>query len=179
MRALSLRDGQHMSIEIRRLSIVDGRDVYEMLQKIPSNENGFVNFVNGKNFEEFQQWLHSADENSKQESIMDGWKVPQTTYWCLEDEKPVGYGKVRHFMTDRLLIDGGNVGYAIVPEARNKGLGKRFLALLLTESKKLGIEKALLTIKQENKASVKVALANGGVIDKIENELYYIWIDLR
>ena len=168
-----------MSIEIRRLSIVDGRDVYEMLQKIPSNENGFVNSVNGKNFEEFQQWLHSADENSKQDSIMDGWKVPQTTYWCSEDEKPVGYGKVRHFMTDRLLIDGGNVGYAIVPEARNKGLGKRFLALLLTESKKLGIEKALLTIKQENKASVKVALANGGVIDKIENELYYIWIDLR
>ena len=91
----------------------------------------------------------------------------------------MGYGKIRHFMTDRLLIDGGNVGYAIVPEARNKGLGKRFLALLLTESKKLGIEKALLTIKQENKASVKVALANGGVIDKIENELYYIWIDLR
>lgn len=167
-----------MSIEIRRLSIVDGRDVYEMLQKIPSNENGFVNSVNGKNFEEFQKWLHSADDNSKQESIINGWKVPQTTYWCFEDEKPVGYGKVRHLMTERLLIDGGNVGYAIVPEARNKGLGKRFLALLLDESKKLGVDKALLTIKQENKASVKVALANEGVIDKIENGLYYIWIDL-
>ncbi|MCH5342211.1 MAG: GNAT family N-acetyltransferase [Acetatifactor sp.] len=168
-----------MSIEIRRLSIVDGRDVYEMLQKIPPNENGFVNSANGKNFEEFQQWLHSADDNSKQESIIDGWKVPQTTYWCLEDEKPVGYGKVRHLMTDCLLIEGGNIGYAIIPEARNKGLGKRFLALLLDESKKLGVDKALLTIKQVNKASVKVALANDGVVDKIENGLYYIWIDLR
>lgn len=167
-----------MSVEIRRLSITDGRDIYEMLQKIPPNENGFVNSVHGKSFEEFQKWLYAADDNSKQESIIDGWKVPQTTYWCLQGDKPVGCGKVRHFMTSSLLVEGGNVGYAIVPEARNKGLGKQFLALLLKESKKLGIEDVLLTIKQENKASVRVALANGGVIDKTENDRYYIWIDL-
>lgn len=59
-------------------------------------------------------------------------------------------------MTSSLLVEGGNVGYAIVPEARNKGLGKQFLALLLKESKRLGIEDVLLTIKQENKASVRV-----------------------
>lgn len=168
-----------MSIEIRKLSVDDGRDIYEMLQKLPSDENGFVNSANGKSYDEYKKWLCAADDNSKQKEIIDGWKVPQTTYWLLEDGKPVGYGKIRHFMTERLLIDGGNVGYAIVSEARNRGLGKRFLDLLLGESKKLGIEKALLTIKQENKASVKVALANGGVIDKTENDLYYIWIDLR
>lgn len=167
-----------MGIEIRELSVNDGMDVYEMLQKLPANENGFINSANGKSFEEFQKWLAGAEDSSRQENVIDGWKVPQTTYWLLEDGKPVGYGKVRHFMTDRLLVDGGNVGYAIVPEARNKGLGKRFLALLLRESKELGIEKVLLTIKQENAASVMVALANGGIIEKLDNNVYYIWIDL-
>lgn len=168
-----------MSIEIRKLSVDDGRDIYNMLQKLPANENGFINSVNGKSFEEFQKWLLSADENSRQNGIIDGWKVPSTTYWLLEDKKPVGYGKVRHFMTDKLLADGGNVGYAIVSEARNKGLGKILLTLLLDESKKLGKKKVLFTIRQENQASVKVALANGGVVDKIENNKYYIWIDLN
>lgn len=57
-------------------------------------------------------------------------------------------------------------------------LQKILLARLLDESKRLGIKKALLTIRKENQASVKVALANGGVVDRIENDKYYIWIDL-
>ena len=116
-----------MSLEIKKLSLDDGEDIYQMLQIIPANENGFINSVNGKSYEEYKQWLVSAMQNSVQEGVIDGWKVPQTTYWLYENGKPVGYGKIRHFLTDKLLADGGNVGYAIIPSARNKGLGKSFL----------------------------------------------------
>jgi predicted acetyltransferase len=30
--------------------------------------------------------------------------VPQTTYWLYIDGKPVGYGKLRHYLNESLLI---------------------------------------------------------------------------
>ena len=166
-----------MNIEIKKLSLDNGEDLYQMLQSIPANENGFVNSVNGKSYKEFKEWLLKAMNNSLQKGVLDGWKVPETTYWLYEDGKPVGYGKIRHFLTDKLLADGGNVGYAIIPSERNKGLGKVLLKLLLQESKVLNANRVLLTIREENKASLAVALANGGVVEKTEAGKYYIWIE--
>ena len=166
-----------MNIEIKKLSLDNGEDIYQMLQSIPANENGFVNSVNGKSYKEFKEWLLKAMNNSLQKGVLDGWKVPETTYWLYEDGKPVGYGKIRHFLTDKLLADGGNVGYAIIPSERNKGLGKVLLKLLLQESKVLNANRVLLTIREENKASLAVALANGGVVEKTEAGKYYIWIE--
>lgn len=166
-----------MNIEIKKLSLDNGKDIYQMLQSIPANENGFVNSVNGKSYKEFKEWLLKAMNNSLQKGVLDGWKVPGTTYWLYEDGKPVGYGKIRHFLTDKLLADGGNVGYAIIPSERNKGLGKVLLKLLLQESKVLNVNRVLLTIREENKASLAVALANGGVVEKTEAGKYYIWIE--
>jgi len=165
-------------LEIRKLSVNDGREFYNMLQEIPANENGFINSVAGKSYEEYKVWLKASEENAEKKEIEDGWKVPQTTFWFLEDGKPVGFGKVRHFLTEKLLEEGGNVGYGIRPDARNKGLGKQFVGLLKEECKKLGMEKMLLTIRKTNVASRQVALANGGRIEKENEERYYIWIDL-
>lgn len=167
-----------MCIEIKKLSIQDGRDIYDMLQELPADENGFINSVNGKTYDEYQSWLKGAAKNSEQTGLIDGWKVPTTIFWLFEDGKPVGIGKVRHLLTDALREHGGNVGYAIRPSARNRGLGKKLLALLLIESKKIGVDQLLLTIQNQNAPSIHVALANGGRIEKISEERHYIWIDL-
>mgnify|MGYP006333195631 CR=1 FL=1 len=34
-----------MNIEIKKLSLDNGEDIYQMLQSIPANENGFVNGI--------------------------------------------------------------------------------------------------------------------------------------
>ncbi len=167
-----------MHIEIRKLSIEDGEDIYQMLQHIPADENGFINSVNGKTFEEYKEWLAGSVKNSLQEGIVDGWKVPETVYWLFEAGKPAGYGKIRHFLTEQLLNNGGNIGYSIVPSARNRGLGKVFLRHLIEESKGIGMKQLLLTVREQNKASIAVAMANHGVIEKIESGRYYIWIYL-
>lgn len=165
-----------MSTELRKLSINDGEDIYKMLQILPTTENGFVNSVNGLNYEEYKAWLVKQVNSSLQECISADSYVPQTTYWLYENGQPVGYGKIRHFLTDKLRVFGGNVGYSIIPSARNKGLGKKLLKLLIDESNTLKVDELLLTIKTENKASLSVALANGGIIEKIDNGRYYVWL---
>jgi len=166
-----------MNFELRKLSVGDGRDVYDMLQAIPADENGFMNGVNGMTYDEYRAWLVRSDEDSKMTGIVDGWKVPQSTFWLYADGRPVGVGKIRHFLTDALRKEGGNIGYAVAPAERNRGYGKILLAELLKEAKRLGIGRALVTVKIGNDASLRVALANGGVVEGNNGIRHFIWVD--
>lgn len=166
-----------MSILLKKLSADDGIDIYEMLQEIPKDENGFLNSVYGKTFEEYKQWLIFNEAFSKATDLEDGWKVPTSTYWMYVDGKPVGMGRIRHFLTDKLREEGGQTGYAIRPGARHNGYGTILLRELIKEAGKLGIDKMLLTIKNENLFSLKVAIANHGVIERKNEMRSFIWID--
>ena len=53
----------------------NGEDIYQMLQSIPANENGSINSVNGKSYQEYNKWLKGALENSLQEGVIDGCKI--------------------------------------------------------------------------------------------------------
>lgn len=165
-----------MSIELRKAAVTDGMDIYEMLQELPADENGFINRAAGMDFDEYREWLKGKVQDSEQTGIVDGWKVPQSTFWLFENGRPVGCGNVRHFLTDKLLEQGGNIGYSIRPSARNRGLGKILLSLLIEESRKMGIDRLLLTIQCQNTPSLHVALANGGKIEKTTEERNYVWI---
>ncbi len=167
-----------MGIELRALAVTDGIDIYEMLQELPADENGYINRAAGMSFDEYKEWLKGKVQEAEQTGIIDGWKVPSTTFWLFEDGRPVGCGNLRHFLTDKLLEQGGHIGYSIRPSDRNRGLGKTLLSLLIEESRKKGIDKLLLTIHSQNTPSLHVALANGGKIEKANEERSYIWIVL-
>ena len=167
-----------MGIELRKLAVTDGTDIYEMLQELPADENGFINRAAGMSFDEYKEWLKGKVQESEQTGIVDGWKVPSTTFWLFEDGRPVGCGNLRHFLTDKLLEQGGNIGYSICPSDRNRGLGKTLLSLLVEEGRKLGIDKLLLTIHRQNTPSLHVALANGGKVERSTAERNYVWIEL-
>lgn len=53
-------------LELKKLSIHDGRDIYEMLQEIPGEENGLLNKANGLTFEEYKEWLVEKQRDSEQ-----------------------------------------------------------------------------------------------------------------
>ena len=164
-------------LELKRLSVDDGLDIYTMLQEIPAEENGLINKANGLTFDEYKEWLIVKQRDSEQEGIVDGWKVPSTTFWLYADGIPVGFGSVRHFLTETLRKAGGNIGYGIAPAFRGKGYGKELLRLLLNEAKEMGIDKVLVTILLDNIASQAVAIANGGVVTERTDERVFIWID--
>lgn len=164
-------------LELKKLSVHDGADVYAMLQEIPKEENGFFNGANGLSFNEFAGWLKKQNDLSEQEGLADGWKVPSTTYWLYADGIPVGFGKLRHSLTEALRREGGHIGYAVAPQYRGKGCGRELLRLLLGKAAEMGIDRALVTVYPDNAASLAVALANGGVITDRTDERVYIWID--
>ncbi|MBQ8311807.1 MAG: GNAT family N-acetyltransferase [Clostridia bacterium] len=166
-----------MSIELKKLTAHDGRDAYDFLQTLPKDENGFINSAAGMTFEEFRHWCARCAESAEKTEIEDGWKVPQTTYWLYAEGKPVGMGKMRHALTDSLRVAGGHIGYAIAPDARNRGYGKLLLKGMLREARQKGIDRVLVTIHNDNVASIRVALGCGGVIEQITEERHLIWLD--
>lgn len=168
-----------MNIELRPLSVDDGADIYEMLQDIPNGENGFVNRMNGESYEVFREWLVRQVRSSQSIDLIDGWLVPQNTYWLYADGRPVGIGRIRHYLTDALRQAGGNIGYAVRKSERGKGYGNKLLSLLLAECRKRNMDRVLITVRNHNAASIRVALKNGGVIDHKNDIRHFIWIDLK
>ena len=163
--------------ELKRLSVDDGIDIYNLLQDIPKVENGYNNSANGLSYEEYKEWLIKKHNDSLQKGIVDGWRVPQTTYFLYVDGVPVGSGSVRNFLTDSLRKVGGHIGYTISPNYRGMGYGKEILRLLLIEAKKIGIDRVLVTANVNNIRSQRVALSNGGVLTDKDDEHVRIWID--
>lgn len=146
---------------LKQLSVTDSVDIYEMLQTIDECENEFKNPVCGMSYKDFKQWLVEQDEWSKGLNLPFGY-VGQTSYWLMKDDEPVGYGKIRHALTDHSRMVGGNIGYAISKKYRGQGLGKILLALLVNKADEIGVEEKLLTVEKYNYASKRVIESNGG-----------------
>lgn len=152
--------------------------VYAMFQSIPADENGLVNSANGLNKAEYMAWLEKSCDDALKTGIYDGFKVPQSTFVFYADGEPVGLIRIRHFLTDKLLENGGHIGCAICPQKRGLGLSKLMLKAALGRCKGLGINNALATIHENNLPSIKMALACGGRIDRRQNGLVYVWFDI-
>lgn len=163
-------------IELRKLSINDGMDVYSLLQDIPKEENGFGNKANGLTYDEYKEWLVTRNGYSNQIGLLDGWRVPETTFFLYVDDTPVGMGSIRHFLTDALKEVGGHIGYFISPKYRQKGYGIEILKRLIVEARKLGIKDILVTTNLDNYISQKVIIANGGKETDRSNEHIHFWI---
>ena len=96
----------------------------------------------------------------------------------------VGGFNLRHNLKGNLINHGGHIGYLIRPSERGKGYGSELLKYALIEARKLGINKVLVTCRNDNIASEGVILNNNGVY---ENDYYDIdynktykryWIEL-
>lgn len=159
-------------ISLQKLSIADGPLVYRLLQRIPRLENGFFNSAYGLSYEEFKDWLIRQEEISKGISLEQD-MVAYTTYWLVVDHIPIGYGKVRHELTEVLRKTGGNIAYSIEPRRRGNGYGKQLLYHLLLEAKKLGQTEAVVVAYSYNNRSIAVAKANGGKNYQIAKAKHY------
>jgi len=168
---------RNMTIELQKLSLEDGEDIYQMLQEIPASENGFENHFYGLIFSEYKQKLKLKDEESRGKNLSPGY-VQQTLFWLYVNDRPVGVSKLRHQLTEQLREHGGHIGYGIRASERGKGYATKMLELTLIEAKKLGINEVLITCNPDNIASQKVVLKNKGVLEKKTEDSYYYWIDL-
>ena len=113
-------------------------------------------------------------------------RVPATQFLFIrkEDNRLVGMIQVRHYFNEHLAQYGGHIGYSVHPDERRKGYAKWMLAHVLPEAMKLGLNRVLVTCDEDNEASRRTILKNGGVFDRntwLEDEKQTVsryWIDL-
>jgi predicted acetyltransferase len=141
----------------------------------------------------FKKYIKQLRNESKGLSLPKAY-VPHTTFWMIEqkDGKDTFVGRVdiRHKLNERLLLDGGHIGYVLRPKYRGHGLGTLILKLALKKAKTLVEdaylydEQVLLTCNINNLASQRVIENNSGVLLKITDpgrfepyQMFY-WINL-
>ena len=162
-------------MELRELSITDGIDIFEMLQRIGSAEYGFHNDVNGMTFPQYKTWLIKQHAWSIGEELPAGY-VKQWTYWLIDDDgKPVGYGKLREKATKESMKFGGNIGYAIDSKKRGLGYGKQLFKMLLQKSKLLGIQEIFSTVEKYNYPSKKIHEVSGFKLINEDDARWYLY----
>lgn len=116
-------------------------------------------------YDDLNEWLTSINEI---EQGLNPKLVPTTYYLILLDNEVVGTISMRHYLTKDLEEFGGHIGYSIKPRARRKGYAKEALRILL-DLYKDKYDEILIMCEDDNIASNKTVLANGGVlINKIE-----------
>ncbi|WP_226658847.1 GNAT family N-acetyltransferase [Pseudalkalibacillus hwajinpoensis] len=152
-----------MELYLKKLSKTDGMEVYELLQEIDGNDNGFRNEVSSFNFQEFKYWLE-RNENFSKGRELDHWMVPQTTFWLYRRDQPIGYGRIRHALNENLSKNSGHIGYALGKPYRGKGYGHTFLRLLLQECLEMSIHPIQIGVGIENIRSNQLVVANGGTL---------------
>lgn len=87
----------------------------------------------GQSFEEF---IKQYDDREKGANLPPGY-VRETMFWLIDNDEFIGRVSVRHELNENLKQVGGHIGYYIRPSQRNKGYGKKILALGLQEAKKI------------------------------------------
>ncbi|QOT11556.1 MULTISPECIES: GNAT family N-acetyltransferase [unclassified Paenibacillus] len=165
-----------MTLALRELLEKEDESLLFMVQEIGSGENGFVNGLNSSSMEEFSSKVRRNYEMARSINLPDEY-VPQTIYWLYHTGKPVGYGKLRHRLNEKLLESGGHIGYVIRPSERGKGYGKQMLAGLVKKACEKNISRVLLTCDETNRASRRIIEWNHGVLSSIADGNCKYWID--
>lgn len=146
---------------------------------IKHNRNRHYNNLDKANLaKDFNDYVITELAKEKGLNIPAGY-VAESVYWLIDQEEFIGKVNVRHQLTEKLKQIGGHIGYDIRPSKRGLGYGNNILRLVLSEARKIGMKRVLLTCNINNLLSKKVIENNGGVFqDRLNDNLRY-WIKLK
>ncbi len=154
----------------------------EANDEYPFEGLGIFKKVYEKGYEEFYQ---SLEKNKHINDINPNW-ANQTSYVLIDSNGHIyGAANIRHELKGKLFEIGGHIGYAIRPSERGKGYGTLQLALLLKKTDELGIEKALITCRENNLGSKKTMQKFIGKPDTLVPSMYdgimeyRYWVDVK
>lgn len=168
-----------MNIKLVRLTSEYKNQLFDMMDEWTSaNEKIFPTSIALNDYHNFDYYMKHLCRNKEINGI-----VPETTFFCLDCDRNIFVGAVtiRHYLTEKLMYNGGLIGDGIRPSERRKGYGTAMIGLALIEARKLGLNKVLMCCEKRNIASAKSIMNNGGVleneyeIDGVIKQRY--WID--
>lgn len=156
----------------------------DMINEINNFDCNFEGLTNIREIVSYDSFLEQLEKNKHQEFIKPEYS-PQTTFGVFDDNKLVGGFNLRHTIKGNLIHHGGNIGYLIRPSERRKRYGTIMFGLALEKAKELGLDKVLVSCREDNTGSAKVIENNGGIYennyyDEQLNETYKrYWIYLK
>ena len=129
------------------------------------NDNGSPWAIFKNDYHNFDYYLNNLELKEPKNGY-----VPDSTFFALDVERNIFVGaiNIRHYLSEKLLLDGGHIGDGVRPSERRKGYATEIIRLGLEECKKIGITKVLIVCDKDNIGSRKSILNNGGVL---ENEI--------
>jgi len=140
-------------------------DVLAFYDEIERSGGECIGICNYKNYD---LWLAGMRNRYTEENLPEGY-VRENFYLCYEGSRLVGILSLKFELTEFLMQYGGHIGYATRPADRNRGLATQMLAQGLALAKAFGFERILCICDNDNLASERVILKNGGVF---ENAVY-------
>lgn len=156
-----------MALKLIKLTKEYEKQLGEMIEEWKSDQE--INHTNHSPWAIFKNDYHDFDfylEHLEIKEAAAGW-VPDSVFFLLDEDRDrlLGAVNIRHYLTDSLLKEGGHIGDGIRPSERRKGYATEMISLALTECRKLGIDKVLMTCDKDNIGSARFILKNGGVLE--------------
>lgn len=140
-------------------------DVLSFYKEIEESGGECIGIGNYKNYD---RWLIGMRNRRDGKDLPEGY-VRENFYLCYEGDRLIGVFNLKFELTEFLLNYGGHIGYAVRPSERNRGLATQMLKQGLVLAKEIGLDRVLCVCDNDNYASEKVILKNGGIF---ENEVY-------
>ncbi len=136
-----------------------------------------------KNFEDFIHKITTGKTHLHKPYAEWVEPVPETVLWLTKDNEFIGTLNIRHRLNWHLEKWGGHLNFIIRPSMRRKGFGKKLIQKGIPTLNYMGIDRALVTVDPNDKASIKLVEFCGGVLedelpetDKFPARLRY-WLD--
>ncbi len=144
-------------------------EIWDFRQEIINwgDKDEFVGFANLIGCKSPKEWISTITLLSSQLTCPDS-MVPSDIYIAVgkRDKRIVGMIDLRHHINHPIMSTwGGHISYYVRPSERNKGYATEMLRQNLLNCKKLNISRVLITCDEDNYASEKVILNNGGVFE--------------
>ena len=114
-----------------------------------------------------EPWLAYLDRLEREHRGVDlpPGRVPMTFLYAEVDGRVVGRASIRHTLTATLHVQGGHVGYAVLPEERRRGYATAILRRSVAYLRDRGVGPVLVTCAADNPGSLVVIRRNGGRLD--------------
>jgi predicted acetyltransferase len=131
----------------------------------------------------FAEWLARLARYSDESKPVAADRVHATYWWIVEGDTYLGAITLRYRLNAFLLRAGGHIGYGVRPSARGRGVATWALGAVLPAARARGLDRVLITCRDENLASARTIERNGGVLEDIRETEFgatrRYWIDLQ
>ena len=161
-------------IELRRPRQDDGDAFIEARSAVPADNPTFLrDYRQGMTFTDFLRLL----EDHRVGRGLPPDVSASSFLFAFDQGRIVGRASIRHALVPPLGNLAGHIGYAVLPEFRNRGYATQILrAAIHFAHDALGLDRVLVTCDDDNIGSRKVIEANGGVLEDCRGGKLRFWV---